>query len=278
MANPIPNSVIGTVSNVIADYYYSHTKIASLFMESGAPGDPPIGNVETKCMAWFRRCNDDPTIDALAVLGRVIQEFMDMDPAPYGRDKVRVGQPRIRESLARNQLTYQINGHVTQAGATATARTLADYLKAGDLASIEAEFARAIDQLDRDPHAAITAACSIIEATCKAYIETFNLAMPSNQSIAYVWKVVQAHLGLNPDPTLRDDQKRILGGLASVVDGIGAYRTHIGSAHGRGMAPPAIAISEARLAVNAAHTIVIFILELWNRPQPAARSKMPWEK
>nr|ART39109.1 H235 [uncultured bacterium] len=30
--------------------------------------------------------------------------------------------------------------------------------------------------------------------------------------------------------TLQDDQKRILQGLASIVDGVGAYRTHIGSA------------------------------------------------
>lgn len=278
MANPIPNTVIGTVSNVIADHYYNHTTINSLFMASGAPGDVPAGNVETKCMLWLRRSNDDPSVDALAVLGAVIQDFMDTDPPSYGGEKHKSGQLRIRESLAKSQLSYQINGHITLAGATPTARTLADYLKAGDLGSIEVEFDRAIGQIDRDPHAAITAACAIIEATCKAYIETFGLAMPANQSISYVWKVVQAHLGLNPNPTLQDDQKRILQGLASIVDGIGAYRTHIGSAHGRGISPPTIAGHEARLAVNAAHTIVIFVLELWNRPRALAKPKMPWEK
>jgi hypothetical protein len=71
-------------------------------------------------------------------------------------------------------------------------------------------------------------------------------------------------LGLNVDPTLREDQKRILQGLASIVDGVGAYRTHIGSAHGRGMTPPAIEVSEARLAVNASHTLVTFIMERWH--------------
>lgn len=50
---------------------------------------------------------------------------------------------------------------------------------------------------------------------------------------------------------------------ARTDDGIGAYRTHIGSAHGRGIEPPKIVVSEARLAVHASHTIVIFVMERW---------------
>lgn len=234
-------------------------------MESGAPGDVPPGNCETKCALWLRRCNEDPSVDPLAVLGQVIQKFMDQ-PLDW-RPEIADGQHRIRESLAKNQLTYQINGFVTLAGTSLAAKTLADYLKAGDFASIEVEFDRAINQLDRDPHAAITAASSIIEALCKTYIGTFGLEMPANQSIGPVWRVVQGHLGLNLDATLRDDQKRVLQGLASIVDGVGAYRTHIGSAHGRGLNPPQIAVPEARLAVNAAHSLVIFVMELWHAAQ-----------
>lgn len=179
------------------------------------------------------------------------------------------GQRRIRDSLARSQLTYQVNGYVTLAGASLAAKTLADYLNAGDFASVEAEFDRALNQLESDPHAAITAASSIIEALCKTYIETFGLDMPANQSIAPVWRTVQTHLGLNIDATLRDDQKRILQGLASIVDGVGSHRTHIGSAHGRGLNPPTIGVPEARLAVNAAHSLVIFVMELWHSQQPS---------
>lgn len=278
MTRSIPNSVIGAVASVIAAHYYSHSKIDALFMCSGAPGDKPLGNLETKCMEWLKRCNDDPAVDALAVLGNVIQQFMDSELPSYAPEKMQAGRQQIRESLAKNQLAYQVNGHVTLAGSTTVSKTLADYLKSGDFASIEAEFDRAVSQLDRDPQAAITAACSIIEATCKSYIDTFGLTMPANQSISYVWKVVQGHLGLNPDPTLKDDQKRMLQGLASIVDGVGAYRTHIGSAHGRGMLPPSIGVSEARLAVNAAHTLVIFVMELWHQPQPVPRGRLPWER
>lgn len=38
MTNKIPNSVIGALSSVVAEYYYSHSTLNSLFMERSAPG------------------------------------------------------------------------------------------------------------------------------------------------------------------------------------------------------------------------------------------------
>jgi len=83
VANQIPNSVIGAVSVVLAGHYYSHSTLNSLFMESGAPGDVPEGNCQTKCSRWLKRCNDDPTVDALAVLGQAIQNFMDIEHSEF---------------------------------------------------------------------------------------------------------------------------------------------------------------------------------------------------
>ncbi|WP_213765507.1 hypothetical protein [Caballeronia sp. dw_19] len=226
MNSKILNSVIGAVSSVLAEYYYSHSALNSLFMESGAPGDVPEGNCETKCSLWLRRCNDDVCVDPMQVLGQVIQRFMDLEPNDWNQ-KIGPGQERIRASFAKNQLTYQMNGFITLAGASPAAKSLADYFKAGDFSSIEAEFDRAISQVDRDPHAAITAASAIIEALCKTYIEMHGLEIPSKQTIGPLWKSGQQHLGLNVDPTLQDDQKRILQGLASIVDGVGAYRTSV---------------------------------------------------
>jgi len=232
-------------------------------MESGAPGDVPEGNCETKCSKWLKRCNENPSVDALAVLGQVIQKFMDQEPSDWN-PKIGEGQTRIKSSLTKNRLSYQSNGFITLAGATLTVKTLTDFFKAKDFAPIEAEFDRAVEQIDRDPHAAITAASSIIEALCKTYIEMHeDLEIPVKQTVVPLWKIVQQHMGLNIDRSLEDDQKKILQGLASVVDGIGSYRTHIGSAHGRGIQPPQILVSEARLAVNASHTLVIFIMERW---------------
>jgi len=263
MGRQIPNSVIGATASVIGQHYYSHSKLDTLFMESGAPGEPPVGNCESKCALWLRRCNEDDSVDALDILGEVIQDFMELEPY---NGEVEKGQQRIRDALAKNSLSYHTNGRITHAGSAPVAIGLSHLLKRGDFVSVEREFERAYQQLVGDPYAAITAACAIIEALCKTYIETFALELPSKITVVPLWRTVQGHLGLNPDATLAEDQRKMLQGLASVVDGVGAYRTHIGSAHGRGIAPPKISVSEARLAVNAAHTLVTFIMEIWHDP------------
>lgn len=268
MNHQIPNSVIGSVASVIADHYYSHSKLDTLFMESGAPGDVPEGNCEKKCSNWLKRCNEDPKTDALEVLGAVIQEYMDQEPPSslFGgpsSTKVTEGQARINAALAKNQLVYRTNGYVTKAGSTPITKTLEDYLRSGDFLSIEKEFERAIENIQSDPHASITASCSIIEATLKFYIESFDdLAMPNKLNVMPLWGIVQPHLALNTDVTLAADQHKVLKGISSIIDGVGAFRSHIGSAHGRGSSPPSIVVAEARLVVNAAHTLVVFIMEM----------------
>lgn len=238
-------------------------------MESGAPGDTPVGNCEKKCSAWLRRCNDDPAINAMDVLSNVIQEFMDMEPQPsyFGnspQDKIKDGQIRINNALAKNQLSYRMNGYITLSGSTPITKTLEDYLNSGDFSSIEKEFERAVDNIDLDPHASITAACAIIESTLKFYIEKCNLLMPQKLNVIPLWSVVQSHISLNPNSILANDQHKVLKGITAIIDGVGAFRSHIGSAHGREITPPKIVVAEARLAVNAAHTIVVFVMEMYH--------------
>jgi hypothetical protein len=234
-------------------------------MEAGAPGDEPQGNCETKCCSWLKRCNNDPLVNALEVLGDVIQPYMDREPVtplfgdtPPERES---GQLRILAALARNQLAYRTNGLITAAGSNQISKTLEDYLRSGDFSSIEVEFARAIENINTDPHASVTAACAIIEATLKFYIEKFRLVMPSKLNVILLWAVVTAHLKLNSDPLLASDQQKIFKGISSIIDGVGAFRSHIGSAHGRGSNPPKISVAEAKLVVNVGHTVVTFIME-----------------
>lgn len=269
MNQVIPNSVIGAVSIVISKHYYSHSKLEALFMESGAPDDPPDdppdGNLEKKSRIWLKRCNDDKSVDALKVLGLLIQDFMDSDlpPSIFEDEKKseQEGKERINRALALNQLAYRRNGQILLAGSNPISRTLEDYLRTGDFSSIENEFERAHKHIDTDPHASITAACSIIESTLKYYIEKWELELPKKLSVMPLWETVYPHLKLNPDTILSQDQYKVLKGLSGIIDGIGAFRSHIGSAHGRGSNRPEIVVSEARLMVNAAHTIVVFLVE-----------------
>ena len=105
MNNKIPNNVIGAVSSVLSEHYFSHTSLNSLFMESGAPGEVPMGNCETKCSNWLKICNEDDSIDAISVLGSIIQNYMDLPSNSYSRagagSTVEYGQKRIIDALSK---------------------------------------------------------------------------------------------------------------------------------------------------------------------------------
>ncbi len=117
----------------------------------------------------------------------------------------------------------------------------------------------------------MTAACAILESVCKTYLEEEGHALPSKQVLGSLWSEVAGHLGLTPKVIADDDLKRILQGLYSIADGVAALRTHAGSAHGHSTGKNyRLAPRHARLAVHAAHTIAMFVLETWE-----ARKKGP---
>src|SRR3546814_19748416 len=63
------------------------------------------------------------------------------------------------------------------------------------------------------------------------------------------------------------DIRQTLSGLTSVAKGIGALRTHGGDAHGREKGFRRIDARIARLAVNAASTLALFLIETWERQE-----------
>jgi len=265
MQKTIPNPVCAVVGEVIGSYYYNHTQLNTLFMESGAPGEPPEGNCVNKCTSWLKRCNTTPDLDPFSVLGAVIEEFMEVE-APEGssnQEELKSGRTRISRILSKYGLSYHIGGQILGASSIASTRGLREILESRDLDAINDEFERALATVESDPPAAVTAACSLVESLCKVYIDDEVLNHPSKQTIKSLWKVVANDLGFDPKAVSDDDLKRILSGLSSIVDGIGSLRTHAGSAHGRGRTKYRIEPRHARLAVHAAHTLAVFVLETW---------------
>lgn len=110
----------------------------------------------------------------------------------------------------------------------------------------------------------MTAACAILEALCKVYIEDEHLQLPSKQTLKPLWAVVPKDLRLDPGVVQDEDVARILSGLSSAADGIASLRTHGGSAHGHGRTTSRLEARQARLAIHAAHTLAAFLLETWD--------------
>jgi len=108
----IPDSVIYVVGDVLGNWYYSHTKLNTLFGSSGFPGDPPEGNCVTKCQEWMRRANQTPGANPIELLGNVLTEYMNLEQ--QNNTEWVAGVEKIRNVLAKNGLAFELNGIVAQ--------------------------------------------------------------------------------------------------------------------------------------------------------------------
>lgn len=262
-AKPLPVPVCSIVGDVLGSFVFHHNILNALFYGAGAEGDVPEGNCVVKCQTWLKRMHTEVP-DPGAVLGKVLEEFMEVDLQAKEKEQ-QEGRRKIVEALGRFGLSYRTGGLVLGAATAMPTKSLAQVLTNRDLSGVDKEFERALANIESDPPAAITAACSILEALFKVYIDdTPGLERPADQSLKPLWRSVSKHLGLDPASVEDEDAKKVLSGLNSVVDGIGSLRTHAGSAHGRGRRPYRLPARYARLAIHSSHTLVSFFLETWD--------------
>ncbi len=244
----------------------THASLDNLFTYAGAPGDPPQGSKPAKALAWLRLCNKDPKVQPLDVLGKLIEGYMEeaLEADNRWHESKLADRKRIAKLLAANELQYVKGGKI--AGTLASpSRTLEEFIRERDVVAIDGEFNRALTNVESNPREAVSAASNILESLCKAYIEDEGLDMPSKQDLQPLWTVVRKDLGFDPSKVEDLDLQKILSGLISLVDGIGALRTHASSAHGAGKRSYKLEARHARLAVHAAHTATLFVLESWER-------------
>jgi hypothetical protein len=260
----IPKPVATIVGEVLGSFYYSHSELNNLFWEVGAKGDPPPGNCSKKVRNWLLQLGDDPKSDALGIMGKILQDFMEVDNAWKNQEGQQTkGRERIINIMEQYGLAYRKGGRIVASDVASPTRSLETLLRYRDMEALNAEFDRAIQNVEKDPPASLTASCAILESLCRIYIDNEGLQQPSKETLKPLWTVVQKDLRLDPASVEDQDIVRILSGLSSVVDGIAALRTHGGSAHGHGSYKYRILSRHARLAIHAAHTLAMFLLETW---------------
>jgi len=235
-------------------------------MYAGAPGNPPDGSKFTKALEWLRRVNQDESVKPLEVLGRLIEGYMDgeIDKTIWDGTEYANKKARIITALQNAKLQY-ITGGSFIGSLAAPSVSLEESIRRRNMASLNEEFDRALRSVESSPKDALSAACNILESVCKIYIEEEGLEMPTKQDLQPVWSVVRKNIGLDPSSIEDRDLKEILSGLIAVVNGIGALRTHASSAHGFGKKSYRIESRHARLSIHAAHTVVLFVLESWDK-------------
>jgi len=265
MRKMIPSPLLSVCAEIVAKLE-THAELERLFMYAGAPGDPPIGNKLAKAQQWLRTTNKDERIQPLDVLGRLIENYMEMPLDPeiaLDRDKLQ-DREKISKLLGQYELQYVQGGKIVGA-LGAPSRTLEEFIRDQDTISISNEFDRALTNVEANPREAVSAASNILESLCKIYIEEEGLECPAKQDLRPIWTIVRKDLGFDPSTVEDQDLQTILSGMISVVEGIGAFRTHASSAHGAGKKHYKLEPRHARLAIHAAHTIVLFVLESWRK-------------
>jgi hypothetical protein len=259
--------VIGAAANVLSDWY-THSELNALFDSDSFPGDVPQGaNKLEKCRQWLRRGNTLP--DPLTSFGQLIAEMMDFEIEPprpnWDGTPVEVlpdKRDRLRSALTKEGLSYARGGYIHGANMPGPSLSLREQLRLNPFKTIEVEFNRATASVESDPPAAVTAACAILEALCKNYLNVEEQEGPNKQLLGRLFPTVMKDLNLSPADYVGDMQQ-IITGMFAATHGVAALRTHVGSAHGHDDNTWPIYPRHARLAVNAAHTLTVFILETW---------------
>jgi hypothetical protein len=241
---------------------YTHNQISALIALADVEPAVAEGNREQRCRGLLDSVNMSDKEPPLSVLGRLLEEMMDGEDGISYIDELAKARQRVTNSLAASGLAYSRGGIVGKAASSRLSHRVDEIAKAKNLAGVTIEFDRIYKNLESDPGAATTASCALLEALLKVYIdEDETLSMPSDQSIGTLWKVMKNHLHLDPASVSNDDLRKILSGLSSLVNGLGALRTHHGSAHGRATVSYRLLPRHARLAAHASFTLCAFIIE-----------------
>jgi hypothetical protein len=147
-----------------------------------------------------------------------------------------------------------------------------------DFDTVSRDLDRALSSSENDPEDAVTSACSVVESVCRSVLIELGLPLPPKKDIQGLYQAVREPLGLTPDKAgvaddIANDVRTILGGLNSVVNGVGALRTHGGDAHGRERGFRRIDPRIARLAIHSASTVSLFLVETWQMKHPTKQLK-----
>lgn len=119
----------------------------------------------------------------------------------------------------------------------------------------------ALDRLQSDPEGAITLARTLIETVCKHILDDRNAEYPRNCELSDLWKRTARELNLAAEQHSEQVFRQILGGCATVVNGMASVRNQLGDAHGKGRVPVRPSARHATLVVNLAGSLALFVIE-----------------
>ncbi len=197
---------------------------------------------------------DEREIDKLIDL---FNGYLSVDGYQLSVKSVRSG----RRIFAASQTLVGVQG-------TKQAREVADALESGHIAD---QITRMEASILSDPALAIGSAKEFLESLCKAILAERNVALSGHETLPKLVHHTRLSLALEINSKTDDTLRSVLGALATVAHGLAELRGQLGTGHGstpQARRPP---VEVARLAVNTATALGVFLWEVHqSKPQAPA--------
>lgn len=256
--------------------YRSGPKIEQFFLDCGLDMRIGASSRVPATTDFLRRTADHHDGQGDIYITRIIEKVCDPREHLAEPEKATAVREHLNKALGADELAVVIVGGkavlTRRQGSGAIVEPFIQKVETLNFDTVQMEIARALPNLQEDPEDAVTAACSLIEAVCRSILVELGLPLPAKKDIDGLIRAIQEPLHLSPGRTdlpseVEADVRQILSGLTSVAKGIGALRTHGGDAHGREKGFKRIDPRIARLAINAASSLALFLIETWERQE-----------
>ncbi|MBN9427945.1 MAG: abortive infection family protein [Burkholderiales bacterium] len=124
-----------------------------------------------------------------------------------------------------------------------------------------------------DPGLAIGTAKELLETCCKTILTERGVPFSKGADIPELVKLTSKELDLTPDDVPEkakagDTIKRLLSNLATITQGVAELRNHYGTGHGKAAGAKGLQPRHAKLAIGAASTLAVFLVETHNAQRP----------
>lgn len=130
-----------------------------------------------------------------------------------------------------------------------------------DSEHVQTAWDRAISRRDSDPEGAITAAKALVETVCKHILSELKGGEWDSLELPALYHEASKVLNLAPSQHSEEAFKKILGGCSTVVNSLANIRNRDGDAHGKGPQAVRPLPRHARLVVNLAGSMALFLIE-----------------
>ncbi|PFH12721.1 abortive infection family protein [Burkholderia sp. JKS000303] len=129
----------------------------------------------------------------------------------------------------------------------------------------------AVEATHHDTADALTRCSRFLEAVCVKVLRERGVELPDDKSMGPLVKGCQKSLDWPDSRELKGDVEQMLGGIRSICGGIGALRTHFGTAHGASSHLPPLDRGYAVFVKQATVAAATFLLDRHQASPPATR-------